>query len=610
MVGNCLADMQKKNLLYLLKKILKYIPERKKKQYVVLLLLMLCCSCLETVTVGVIAVFASSVSDYNGVINSKYVEYFHKNISGDFPASQQELIIFLSILIVLFLVLKHAFQIWQNFLTVRFSGDMEGLFGKKLLKGILRMPYEWHVSKNSADLVFTVALRQYLGTGLLGVLLMIISDTLLISFLLISLLIVQPLVSIIVIICLGGTAVCIYRIIRKRLDRIASQSLDLRQYLNQLATKCIHGIKDVKVLGRENFFSNHFYKGTLEFAQLNGFQATLSLAPSAILEIVGFIMLTTSICFMIILFNSSAASVSGTITLLAVTAWRILPAINRLLQKFTSLRNSIPYIEQVFQYYDEIDLNEEKIQSKNIIKKAFPNFRMSKQIEVKQLFFSYKNGIRILSNINLSINRGDAVGLIGVSGAGKSTLVDLVTGLLTPTSGEILIDGINIDRNSEAWMHSIGYVSQSPYIADASLAENIAFGIDPGKIDRKFVKHCCKLAAMDFIDDLKDGIDTMIGERGVRLSGGQRQRVSIARALYNQPSVMIFDEATSSLDMNSESSILKTIYGLKGKQTMIIVAHRLATVEKCDALVWIDKGRVKMIDTPNVVLDVYNSKFK
>ena len=222
--------------------------------------------------------------------------------------------------------------------------------------------------------------------------------------------------------------------------------------------------------------------------------------------------------------------------------------------------------------------------------------------------FNYKaRRANVLNDISFLIKKGQTIGFIGISGAGKSTLVDILIGLLVPSKGKVFIDGSELDdMGRQAWMKTVGYVPQSPYIYDGTLAGNVAFGLRDSEIDRELVLDCCHRASLhDVLAELPDGIDTPIGERGVRLSGGQQQRVVIARALYPRPEVMIFDEATSSLDAKSEKGIQDTIYGLRGKQTLIIIAHRLTTVKDCDLLFWIEDGRIKMADTADKVLNEY-----
>ena len=236
------------------------------------------------------------------------------------------------------------------------------------------------------------------------------------------------------------------------------------------------------------------------------------------------------------------------------------------------------------------------------------NVAFSQDIEFKNVSFAYEGtAVDVLRDLSFRIKRGKTIGIVGVSGSGKSTLIELITGLFNPSKGCILVDGeiLNTDK-LPGWLGLIGYVPQSPYIYDGTLAENVAFGNHGVEIDYDQVKECCRMAAMqDFMDDMSHGLNSYIGERGVKLSGGQQQRVAIARALYNGPEIMIFDEATSSLDTKSEKAIQQTIYSFKGKQTLIIIAHRLSTVVDCDSLIWLEKGSIKMIGTPADVLALY-----
>jgi ABC-type multidrug transport system fused ATPase/permease subunit len=294
--------------------------------------------------------------------------------------------------------------------------------------------------------------------------------------------------------------------------------------------------------------------------------------------------------------------------MLAVAAWKCLPALERILSGFTQIRYTLPFIDTILQYLDAIKKNTRHTSGYIIEMPCF-----SKELRVDSLDYQYPNvDTHVLYNIDLCIKKGSTIGIIGPSGSGKSTLIDLITGLLVPVGGRILIDGIQLDhKNAPAWRNQIGYVSQSPFIYDGTLAENIAFGVSPEKMDREKIKECCTMAYMDeFVHDLPNGIETEIGERGIRLSGGQRQRVAIARALFNSPSVMIFDEATSSLDTKSEAEIKKTIYSLREQKTLIIIAHRLTTVEDCDRIFWLEKGTIKYSGSPEKIIPLYHKKIE
>ncbi|MBF0453143.1 MAG: ABC transporter ATP-binding protein [Candidatus Magnetomorum sp.] len=568
---------------------------------------MICLSVIETFVLGSIAFFASAISDTEKVLTSGYLSFLIELTGLHISIDAKQLIIVLSILVVCMVTFKNLFQAVVNYWSIRFAALIEGIFGEKLLTGFLNMPYEWHLLQNSADLILVSAnWRMYIGRRFIFLFLQVIADILLVCIMLITLLMVQPLISLFVISILGTTSFILFTSVRRKLDAVALKSRDYDQNINKQATKMIHGFKDVKISGKQAIFMDQYRNDLYQLSKIQGTQQIIAGLPTWILESIGFFMISFSICFMLFVLDFSVARVSGTITLLAVTAWRVLPALNRILSRITTIRNVIPYIEKIFNYHLEIESNNRE----NLITARQPtkHIEFQQMISINNVSFSYKNTNRFaLEKLNFTIKKGDIVGIIGRSGAGKSTFVDIVTGLLSPSHGQILIDGTPLDNYHLriAWMTKLGYVPQTPYIFDGTLAENIAFEIDEKNINKKKVLSCCQMAAMeDFLKELPLGIDSYIGERGVRLSGGQRQRVSIARTLYQEPELIIFDEATSALDNENEKAIQKTIYSLRGKQTMIIVAHRLTTVESCDIIIEFEQGKIKRMGIPQEILTV------
>jgi len=568
---------------------------------------MICLSVFETTVLGSIAFFASAISDMERVIQSNYLIYLENFTGANFSLDSKQLIIFLSITVVILVILKNFFQAFVNYWSIRFAALVEGIFGEKILTGILNMPYEWHLSQNSSDLLLVSAnWRSFIGRKFIYLLIQLIADMLLIIIMLTTLLIVQPIVSIFIISIIGASNYILFTIVRRKLDVVALQSLNLDQKINQQATKMIHGFKDVKISGKQKVFIDQYRLDLYQLSKIQAYQQVISGIPVWLLELIGFLMISFSICFMLFVMNFSVARVSGTVTLLAVTAWRVLPAFSRILSKISTMRNVIPYIEKIMAYHSEIESNHKnKHHNAETVIGDFSN-----NIQFKNVSFLYKNSTRYaLKNVTLTIQKGSTIGIIGRSGSGKSTFVDILTGLLSPTQGHIYIDNECIDRYDLRiqWMTKLGYVPQTPYIFDGTIAENIAFEIDPKNINKQKVLECCHMAAMDdFINDLPHGLDSNIGERGVRLSGGQRQRVSIARALYQDPEIIIFDEATSALDEKNEKAIQQTISRLRGKQTLLIVAHRLTTVESCDIIYQFNQGKVEKKGLPNEILHSVN----
>ena len=560
---------------------------------------------LETVSLGAIAFFASAVTDPASVLSSQYFHYVDNLFGTHFITSQGSLIVVSGLVMVCFVVIKNGIKAASIYAMTRFSVSAEAFFGKMLINGFLRIPYQWHLRQNSADLINAVQWRVYLGRSFFQPCLTILNDVLMVSIMLATLFLVQPLVSFIMLVVLGGVAFFIYKIIRKRIDKIATVAKDYQLSINRDTTMAIHGIKDVKITLTEENFVNKFTMHANPLSRIAASLAVFGASPVFILESIGFCMLLLAILIMTIKLDVTTAYMTGTMALLAVTAWKTLPAVSQVLNSFTKIRNALPFIDNERAYLDMIQNDRVEKTFERTNKKIV----FFKKIEFKNVSFSYEGReTEIIKNFNITIRKGETIGIVGSSGAGKSTFVDLLIGLIEPIQGEILIDDNVLKRDLvNAWLKITGYVPQTPYIYDGTLAQNVAFGIDELNIDKKRVLDCCIMASMgDFLHDLPNGIESFIGERGVRISGGQKQRVAIARALYNKPEVIIFDEATSSLDTKSEKAIQDTIYSFKGKQTLVIIAHRLDTIKECDRIIWIEKGTIKMVGTPNGVLKMYN----
>jgi ABC-type multidrug transport system fused ATPase/permease subunit len=556
---------------------------------------------------GAIAFFITAIASPEGVLQSEKITRAREIFGMEFLGSIQGLIVSVSLIVVIMMVLKNGLQSLVLFWTTRFGAQIEAFFGDILFNGFLKMPYEWHLSRNSADIVLAVDWRSYIGHSFITNCFTIMGDTLLVLLMLSTLLFVQPATSVLLLLIVGGTAYYVYIKLHDLQRKMSERCMQFSLTLNRHVTKGIHGIKDVKVSGQDSF-AEDFEKEAYSFAISQGLRNLFMNLPVRIMEVIGFIMLTSIVCLMLFFMNSSTTKITATISLLVVATWRILPAITRILSSFTGLRGILPFLQTEIEYIKEIESNSNHQRvagSKTVVDFPFTN-----EISFEKVSFGYKaRGGYVLEDISFLIKKGQTTGFIGCSGAGKSTLVDILIGLLVPSAGKVLVDGRELDNMGRlVWMKTVGYVPQSPYIYDGTLAGNIAFGLSESEINRELVLECCHKASMqDILDNLPQGIDTPIGERGVRLSGGQQQRVVIARALYPGPEVMIFDEATSSLDAKSERAIQNTIYGLRGNQTLIIIAHRLVTVKDCDFLVWIENGKIKMIGTPTEVLDKYEN---
>jgi ABC-type multidrug transport system fused ATPase/permease subunit len=374
------------------------------------------------------------------------------------------------------------------------------------------------------------------------------------------------------------------------------------------AVRCVlavfHGVVEVLLYGRRETFLSEFGQSDLNYALCRAQASTLTAASPWILECLIFSVLAAAIAALLLQADLSLSRVTGTLALIGATAWRILPAANRCMSATLTIVAYRPYLKP---FLENICEKEDMVRPFSFPEEQKEPLGLERSIVLEDISLTYPLAdAPALSTISLTINKGEMVAFIGRSGAGKSTLVGVLTGLLAPSSGRLLLDGRELSPETAcAWGKSLGYVPQTPYIMDATLAENVAFSEWGAPPDKGRVLAACRKAAIDFIGQLPQGLDTPLGEKGVRLSGGQAQRVVIARALFHNPDVIIFDEATSALDDETEKSIQETINDLRGRLTVILIAHRLSTVEACQRIFWLERGRLRMSGSASEVLAAY-----
>ena len=464
----------------------------------------------------------------------------------------------------------------------------------------MRAPYIWHTGQKISDLITTLNWRANTGVFLFQSL-QALSQLLVVTTLLIAICCMAPLAGILVVSITGMAAWAVFRCSRRWVRKYSQQCADAQQASMKLIHTGLNGIRDILIYGQQEKFIDQYAAAEQRYMQGQSMLPVFPPLPSWILEFTGICLLLGTV-LLLHWQEASLAYMSATLALLAAVAWRLLPIMNRVVQGLLIMQQQLPTVEPILQKVQEVE-------ALPLAAEEYP-CPLREEIRFEHVCFRYPNTgeghKNALQDINLCIPKGSMIGLIGPSGAGKSTIVSLLTGLNTPSSGRILVDGQELDDSLRTgWMRGIGYVPQSPFLLNGSLAENIAFSQWGQKIDRQRVEECCHMAAMDFVDDLEDGLDTIIGERGVRLSGGQLQRVSIARALYNRPQLIIFDEATSALDGATEQAIQQTIESLRKHMTVVIIAHRLTTVEKCDWLYWVEKGERYMCGNAKDILLKY-----
>lgn len=515
--------------------------------------------------------------------------------SPDIPSALQFLLLVLGCVCAATL-LKNAllgYITWlQNFFSQRISWTM----GSNLFRRFLAAPHIWHAGQNSAELLTVLGWKGYVAIYA-TTLLTLFTQMVIAIFLLGGALIASPLLS-----CLLFATVALLAMIIQKMTRarIYSLSKDIRQYdlhNSRVAMQALQGLREIAIYDKKQNFLQEYQKFIEDYSLKNSFRNTLPMLPLWVLEVTGMLLLLLVLLVQVHLGDSVAAT-TGMLTLLAAVSWRLLPAANKTMNAILTMRSNQPLLEKLLDFVAELPASE------RLDARAVRHFQ--REISLHDVSFTYPHAEHAaLQGISLTIPKGSMVGLVGLSGSGKSTLTSLITGLLRPQQGHLCLDGAIWDTSAERL--NIGYVPQNLYLLDATLAENVAFSHWGELVDEERVRECCRMAAMDFVDDLPEGIHTPLGERGVRLSGGQIQRVGIARALYDKPELLIFDEATSALDGATERAIQSTIEKLRQHVTLVVVAHRLSTVEGCELLYWIDKGCVKMYGKPKNILSVYKS---
>lgn len=571
-----------------MKLFLKYclflLDHQAKKKLPFLFFIFLSSSLLDVIGIGLVSAFLLLIVNYNSVID-KFPKSF-QTLSSHF--SQSEVIFFIGIGLVFAFIFKACWGIYSQRKLVLFTSQFAVRLKMRLMKGYQNAAYTFHLKQNSGYLMNKVALADSFSNGALFVSLNMVSSVLVTTGIMICLIAIHPLVTLFLMAMIGLIFFLYEMLIKNKIVKMGKILSTSGGEINRSVLQALGGLKEIRVLGKEAFFLNKIKSVAQNYSFALSMNNSLQLIPRYAIESAASIFLVALVLAALSI-GASPVEMIPTLGVFAAACIRLLPTLSQMIGMFSQLR-SMKYATGLL--YDEINgLEGEYKTSLNDV--AANNCQLFSQFSFKDVCFHYpgsKNSA--LHCINMNILRGKSVGLIGASGAGKSTLVNVVLGLLLPDSGELLIDGLPIN-NLRAWLNNFAYIPQSIFLLDDTLKRNIAMGTEDSEIDDQKINHAIEMAQLsDVVVDLPDGVNTLIGENGVRLSGGQRQRVALARALYYEREIIVMDEATSSLDNETEHEVINSIKRLHGVKTLIVIAHRLTTIQHCDVVYKLEKGRI------------------
>lgn len=491
----------------------------------------------------------------------------------------------LTTLLALFYVARSAVVLCAQYFRIRVAHAANAGLSCDLLRRYLSAAYPFHFGRHSSDLIRNCTTGVELSLGILFLVAGFVTDMIMAIGMVAVLVFTSPRLSLLVGVALVVSVLLILRLTRETAARYGHGRHDLSASVLRSLQQALGGVKELKVLGRERYFSDDYEAHQREALLVRYLGVTLESVPSVALQ-------TALVCGALGLV--AALTVTGqtgvqSLPIAAVFGYvgmRVLPMANGLVTTMSHIRSSGPTVDALYDDFTALAAANTDPEGAHL--------EFADAIVLDSVTYTYPTATRpAIADISLTIRRGESIGIVGPTGAGKSTLVDVILGLLPPTGGQITVDGVDVTRSSAPWKRRVGYVPQTIYLIDDSLQRNIALGIPDAEIDPERVRAVVAAAQLDaFVAALPQGLRTLVGERGVRLSGGERQRLAIARALYHDPDVLIFDEATASLDLQTEADITRTITALHDVKTVIVIAHRLSSVKACDRLVWLTAGRI------------------
>lgn len=569
---------------------MRYILDRRQKIQICLLgVLLLGSGLLETVSVSGVLPIVWVIMDPVKSQENKWVRLAMDILGID--SIEKFIVPLLAAMIVLYAVKNLILLLVVNVQSHFIAFNRNKLISQ-VLREFLNRPYEFYLD---ADIPTVFRLTDSDIPNVFNILMSMISlvsEVIVFTLLCVVMILTDWKLLLLMIVVFGMLSVVILKILRPRLTEMGTKNQALQSRIAKWRIQAIYGIKDVKVLHREAFFADNYENSGKVGAVYSKRYSVMNNLPRLLVETI-FIASILGYIIVYILTGNDVSTIIPMLSAFGLAAIRMMPSVNRINTYLADISYYRPCLDYV---YENMNINEISRKNNQTLKRAdvSKTMRLRDKIELKDIVYAYPNTDKLIfDRANMVVPYGKSIGIMGPSGAGKSTIVDILLGLLTIHQGSILCDGVDVFDNYPAWLSQIGYIPQSIYLVDEPVRNNIAFGIADDEIDDTRIWDALEEAQLaDFIRGLPEGLDTAIGDRGVRISGGQRQRLGIARALYHNPEILVFDEATSALDNETEAAVMEAINSFHGRKTMIIIAHRLNTIEKCDMIYKVDEGKI------------------
>lgn len=564
------------------------MDKKQKRTMLLLIVMMVIGALLETASIGLVYPLIEAVVDENAINGDGMVSRLYGLLHMD---NYTQFIIFVLVGLIIVFVCKNLFLFLQQKLMYRFVYSNQFSTQERMLRHFMKQGYEFYLNAETAIIQRSIAADVTNMFALILSLLQVTSEVIVFISLGVGIFLIDPKMTVIIAGILIVTLVVIKMIIKPIMKRTGEENQDYASQIYQWLAQTVGGIKEIKIIGKEKYFIDEYLKRGYGYVKAMERFGMYSNAPKLLIETVCIAGMVVYMLYLV-LSGQELATMLPSLSAFAVAAVRLMPSASRINNQLTQMAYYEPFFMNVSDNLVE-EISDDNVDI-SYAGESVEKLPVEKEITLEHITYAYPNTDKLIfDDADMQVPVGNAVGIVGGSGAGKTTIVDILLGLLEIQNGRVCADGVNVMEHYRAWLKNVGYIPQMIYLLDDDIRRNVAFGVPEEEIDEDKLWYALKEAQLDeFVKTLPEGIHTGIGERGIRLSGGQRQRIGIARALYHDPEVLILDEATSALDNDTEAAIMDSINRLHGKKTLVIIAHRLQTIEKCDIVYRVNQGKI------------------